>query len=506
MLSGSLQLARQRHRRSDARSSPASAGIPMPLAVVVVQLVLLILVAPAWAQERGYLGVFIQNLPRSFEASGTSVREGVVILGLMRNSPAEIGGLQRGDILLKFNDQPVRQVEDVQRFVAAVSVGEVAQLEIFRRQQVLLLPVKIEAAPESPSPPPSNMLPILLARDETIWIIVGGAALSLLLVYLSSAQPWRRWSMTRTAAMFEQARHIRISTYKAMLGVAGLLAVILVGASLTLIRVGHRGVVFHLFSGVQSETLDEGVHFLLPVLNRVSVYDTRSRIYHVRSLDNSPPRSVAQSQSQDHLLWTPTADGLKVGLDLSVRYRLDPARLPELHRTVGPEFEAKIVHPIVWNVMRLVASEYSLLDVYGRRRHEMQQQALMRVQALFARDGLFVEDLLLRDVVYTKEFEKTLVAKMVAEQKVQESVFEVHQAELRAQVHVLEAQGEAQALELVNQAIRDQPLLLQYFWIRSLPESLKIIVVPDHAGKSTPLFSPAPPEPQHALTPSDGDG
>ena len=35
----------------------------------------------------------------------------------------------------------------------------------------------------------------------------------------------------------------------------------------------------------------------------------------------------------------------------------------------------------------------------------------------------------------------------------------MEQAELRAQVEVIEAQGEAQALELVNRAIQDQPFI-----------------------------------------------
>ena len=190
------------------------------------------------------------------------------------------------------------------------------------------------------------------------------------------------------------------------------------------------------------------------------------------------------------------ADGLKVGLDLSVRYRLDPNHLPELHRSVGPEYERKLVHPIVWNVTRLVASEYSLLDIYGKRRQELQQHAFSRVQALLARDGLIGEDLLLRDVLYTKEFEKTLVDKMVAEQKVQESAYEVEQAELRAQVEIIEAQGEAQALEAVNRAIRDQPLLLQYLWIKSLPERIRVMVVPDRSEKPMPRTKADRPEPQ----------
>jgi regulator of protease activity HflC (stomatin/prohibitin superfamily) len=177
-----------------------------------------------------------------------------------------------------------------------------------------------------------------------------------------------------------------------------------------------------------------------------------------------------------------------------------------LHSSVGPEFEAKVVHPIVWNVTRLVASEYSLLDIYGKRRHELQQQALSRVQALFARDGLIGEDLLLRDVVYSNEFEKTLVAKMIAEQKVEESAYEVEQADLRAQVQVVEAQGEAQALALVNRAIQDQPLLLHYLWLKSLPERLKVVVVPKQWGKPTPQMTPALPESQRAHPENDKGG
>jgi regulator of protease activity HflC (stomatin/prohibitin superfamily) len=414
----------------------------------------------------------------------------VLILGLMRNSPAEQGGLKRGDIILKFSGSPVRHVEDLQRLLGEAQLGETAEIEVLRRDETLVIPVKIAPAPASlpPSPPP-DALPILLQRGELFWVVIAAAGFSLILVYLASAQPWRRWRPIRAASLIAQASRMRVSNHHVFFAVAALLLALFCTSSLTMIEPGHRGVVFHLFEGVQSETLTEGLHFLLTGLNRVTVYDTRSRVYHVRNLTSSPPPSPparSASQPQDHLLWTPTADGLKVGLDFTVRYRLDPRRLPDLHRSVGPEFEAKLVHPIVWNVTRLVVSEYSLLDIYGKRRHEIQQQAFRRVQALFARDGLISEDLLLRDVVYTPEFEKTLVDKMVAEQKVQESAYEVEQAELRAQVEVIEAQGEAQALELVNRAIQDQPLLLHYLWIKSLPERVRVVVVPNRSEKRAP--------------------
>lgn len=488
-----------------------SKQLPLGFMVAIAYWLLVLPCTSTWAQDapvRGHLGVFLQNAPRPADGGGAAPREGVIILGVMRGSPADQGGLRRGDVILTYNGQPLQRVEDLQRHVSETPIGDTVELEVSRGDQVLRLPVKIDAAPESPPIGVPALLPLLGEREELLWLVLGGAALSLLLVYLASSRPWQRWRLRGATAMLQQASLMRISRYKFVFFCVCIAIMLLLWSSFTLIEAGQRGVVFHSIHGVRAETLGEGVHFLLPIVNRVSIYDMRSRVYNVR--DRTPPERRSPPQPQDQLLWTPTADGLKVGFDLSVRYRLDPSRLSDLHRSVGPDFENKIVHPIVWNVTRLVASEYGLLDVYGKRRHEMQQQALSRVQAMFARDGLIAEDLLLRDVVYTKEFEKTLVAKMVAEQRVQESAFEVQQAERRAEVQVIEAQGEARALELIDRSIRQQPLLLQYLWIKSLPERVKIIVVPNQLGKSTPHIAPEPPEyspeRQRAQTGADSGG
>jgi len=453
--------------------------MPKLMMIMIAGLVLL-WVAPIRAQNGGHLGVFIQNLPRATENTGTP-QEGVLILGLMRNSPAEQGGLKRGDIILKFDGQSVHQVEDLQRLLSAASPDEIAEIEVQRRDQTLIMPVKIAPIPASLSgaPPPESVSPVL-QRDRMFWLVLAAAGLVAIVIYCAAAEPWQHWRPLRSAVMGQISR-MRPSHYQVCFAAAGLLLMILLWSSLIVVEPGHRGVVFHLFRGVQQETLGEGVHLRLPGLHVVTIYDTRSRAYQVRDLTTPAQRS--STPVSDQLLWTPTADGLKVGFDLSVRYRLDPSRLPELHRSVGPDFEAKLVHPSVWNVTRLVASEYSLLDIYGKRRHDMQQQALSLLQGLFARDGLIGEDLLLRDIVYTKEFERTLVEKMVAEQQVQEAIYEVQQAELRAQVQIIEAQGEAQALELVNRSLQDQPLLLKYFWIKSLPERLRVVVMPSRTGK-----------------------
>jgi len=471
--------------------------------VLIIQVILLLLPGSVLAQSRGHLGVIIQTVPNLPEWSGQTQQEGVIILGVMRNSPAEVSGLKRGDIILTFNGQSVRRAEDLQQMVVEARHHDKVEIGLKRRDQTLLIPVKIEPV-ETPLPAdsPAADLPFLL-RDEALWAVLVGAGVLLLVVYLTSAQPWRRWRRGRTTGLLGQARQLRIPRVGVAVTVLSLAGVLVVWSCLVVVPPGHGGVVFHLFRGVQNKPLDTGVHALLPGLNRVTLYDTRSRVYHVRDLSTAPQRPP--TSGPDQLLWTPTADGLKVGFDLTIRYRIDANRLTELHRSVGPQFEERVVHPVVWNVTRLVASEYSLLDIYGKRRGELQQQVHSRVQSLLARDGLIGEDLLLRDVVYSKEFEKTLVAKMVAEQRVEESDFEVQQAALRARARVLEAQGEAEAFGLVNESIREHPLLLQYLWIKNLPEQVKVMVVPRHSVKPSPQLTPALPETQRAHT-GDGEG
>jgi hypothetical protein len=116
--------------------------------------------------------------------------------------------------------------------------------------------------------------------------------------------------------------------------------------------------------------------------------------------------------------------------------------------------------------------------VYSKRRATIQQQIFDRLRGMFARDGLVCEEVLLRDVLFSKEFEAALESKMMAGQKVQQLEFEVQQAQKRAEARVKEAQGEAEAFDAINVSIEKNPRLLEYMWIHRLAKDVKLLVVP----------------------------
>ncbi len=87
---------------------------------------------------RGYLGVAIQPLDREL-ASYWELTEvhGVIVNGVLDDSPAAEAGLQIGDILLRFQGQELRAEKDedigeFQRLVAGTKVGTEVSLDVLR--------------------------------------------------------------------------------------------------------------------------------------------------------------------------------------------------------------------------------------------------------------------------------------------------------------------------------------------------------------------------------------
>ena len=107
--------------------------------------------------DHAYLGIQMRTLtadlrkqinedPRSNLRLSTDT--GVVILGLMRNSPASASGLEVGDVIVSMNGNAIDDAEQVQRIVQDLGVGQSIALEIDRGGRSLSLDVETKALPQ----------------------------------------------------------------------------------------------------------------------------------------------------------------------------------------------------------------------------------------------------------------------------------------------------------------------------------------------------------------------
>jgi serine protease Do len=97
---------------------------------------------------RGWLGIAIQDLTPELAAGfGVKPGSGVLVSEVMKDSPAEAGGLKSGDIITEFGSAPIKDVTDLQRRVAAVEPGRPSPMTVIRDKAPTSLTIKIGEQP-----------------------------------------------------------------------------------------------------------------------------------------------------------------------------------------------------------------------------------------------------------------------------------------------------------------------------------------------------------------------
>jgi regulator of protease activity HflC (stomatin/prohibitin superfamily) len=229
---------------------------------------------------------------------------------------------------------------------------------------------------------------------------------------------------------------------------------ILVALSVVVIPPGDAGVRVSQISGILPTTLYSGMHFVVPIIQHVSVYDIRDQVYATAADE--------ESRKNDSVLKVEAQEGLPLGLAVSVRYRLDPSRLAyidaNLPRPSGPpgslsreqSIAQLIVGPVVESAFRDAAPDYVVRDIFSSKRIEFRQRVAGAITARLAQDAIIVKEVLVQRIVLPPEYAQGLESLLLKEQESERMNFE--QEIQQKQVKIAEYQAEANKIRFVKQA------------------------------------------------------
>ena len=243
---------------------------------------------------------------------------------------------------------------------------------------------------------------------------------------------------------------------------------ILLAFSMVVVPSGAAGVRVSETSGTLPGTLYPGVHFVVPLVEEVALFDTRDQVF-TTGVSEDGKNAAANVAGKSQLLNVQAKEGLTLGLAITVRYRLDPRRLDYVQANLPRPVEKEIVPPVVASVWRELVPNYTVHDVFSAKREEVRQRAAGLITQKLAADGIVVKEVMLRDIQLPEEYAKGLETLLLKEQendrmsvdtelkqkqvKIAEleaeatKVQQIKQAEGEAQVHVLQAKGEADAMQ-----------------------------------------------------------
>ena len=99
--------------------------------------------------RRGYLGVRPQVVSNAIARSyGLDKAQGALVKSVVEDSPADKGGLQRGDLILSIGGKPLEASRLLSRLVAESEIDKSTKIEILRKKKRQTLTVTIERLKE----------------------------------------------------------------------------------------------------------------------------------------------------------------------------------------------------------------------------------------------------------------------------------------------------------------------------------------------------------------------
>src|SRR5690606_21290437 len=97
---------------------------------------------------RGWLGIEVQPLtPELAESFGRQGRAGILVAGIYRGGPAQLAGLQPGDLILRIGEEPATDGRRSMNQVARTQPGEKISIEVLRGGEPLELTAEVGLRP-----------------------------------------------------------------------------------------------------------------------------------------------------------------------------------------------------------------------------------------------------------------------------------------------------------------------------------------------------------------------
>src|SRR4030043_1282886 len=190
---------------------------------------------------------------------------------------------------------------------------------------------------------------------------------------------------------------------------------------------GERGVVLN-FGAVQDKVLNEGLHFRVPIMQKVAIMDVKVQ------------EAVTDSVSG-------SADLQDVTSSVALNYHVVPDKANVVYQTIGVEFKERIIDPAIQEVMKAVSARYSAEELITKRAAVSEAMRANLAERLLAYN-IAVDAFSIVSFSFSKVFAEAIEAKQTAEQLALKAKRDLDRIRIEAEQKITAAKAEAGSLRL----------------------------------------------------------
>ncbi len=184
-----------------------------------------------------------------------------------------------------------------------------------------------------------------------------------------------------------------------------------------------------------------GTVMVIPGLQELRLYDLREQVFH-----------PAQSAHADGGAPFQSVEGLSIGVDLSVRYALDPAKVGTVARDLPVDIDGEVVAPEVQGVIYRVFTRYTVREIFSTKRAEIQQVIEAELRPRLAADGVVLHGVQVGKIDLPADYKRGMEALLAEELESEKMRYtlelkdkQVKQAELEADADKVKREKAAEA-------------------------------------------------------------
>ena len=190
-----------------------------------------------------------------------------------------------------------------------------------------------------------------------------------------------------------------------------------------------------------------GLHFIIPIIQKVYLVDTKVRIINYTS---SIERADGEGIETRPAITVLDKRGLPVAIELTVQYRLNAQYAAQTISNWGFTWEEKIINPVVRDVVRNVVGQYEAESLPTQRNtiaNQIEQGIRESIEGQQNSPALF-QSVQLREIILPQKVKDQIESVQIAKQQVQKAEQEVQRAKQEALKRAAEAQGKADAVRI----------------------------------------------------------
>ncbi|UPT75254.1 MAG: prohibitin family protein [Elusimicrobiota bacterium] len=222
---------------------------------------------------------------------------------------------------------------------------------------------------------------------------------------------------------------VRIGGTAALAGIV----VALISSTVVIVPPGHRGVIFNRVSGIKPAALNEGLNFVIPVLESTVLMDVR-----------------VQKDSYDAT--AASKDLQTVHTKVALNFRPVPEAVPKLYSEVGVAYSDRVIAPAVQEAVKATTARFTAEELITHR-EDVKKIIQELVEKYVSKVNIRIEELYITDFDFSRQFAEAIESKQIAEQTALKAKRDLDRIKIEAEQKIATARAEAESLKMQREAI-----------------------------------------------------